>query len=138
MLEAKHTPGPWTLDEFNDYVDGTNMEVLDEQNFPVADILAHPLLNRWHERFPAMAHWADGVADGLTQVDRAQDELLANARLVAAAPVLLDALVSLTNSASGLSFRETAIETIVGLTNWRVLQQHIDDARAAITKATQP
>lgn len=60
-----------------------------------------------------------------------------NARLIGAAPTLLDALVTLTNTADGLSFREAEIEQVVGVTNWRVLRQHIEAARAAIAKATE-
>jgi hypothetical protein len=48
---------------------------------------------------------------------------------------MLAALVSLTNSADGLSFREEAIRAVVGNTNWRVLREHIEQARAAISRA---
>jgi hypothetical protein len=66
---------------------------------------------------------------------RSDEEAKANARLIAAAPELLDALRSLTNSADGLSFREEGVRSVVGNTNWRVLREHIDAARAVIAKA---
>ncbi len=92
MNSQKHTPGPWTLDAFEDYVDGTDMEVLDGHNFPIAEVEASPILNRWNKRFPEMGHWADGADDGRTHIHRSQQELLANARLIAAAPDMLAAL----------------------------------------------
>lgn len=94
MSESKTpwTPGPWTLDACDDYEDGTDMEVLDQSNFPVASIEGRPILNRWSERFPQMDHWAIGAGSGLTQTVRSQEELLANARLIAAAPALVEAL----------------------------------------------
>lgn len=48
---------------------------------------------------------------------------------------LQKALESLTNSADGLSFREGPIRAIVGNTNWNVLREHIDAARAALSSS---
>ena len=94
-----HTPGPWGLDMFPDYVDGTDMEVLDMAWFPIAEVAGRPIINRWHERYPKMNHWAEGADDGRTQVCRSQPELEANARLIAAAPELLEALEKLIRDA---------------------------------------
>jgi len=105
MGEVKHTPGPWAVDEFPDYVDGSDMEVLDANHFPIADVRASPIINRWPERFPEMDHWAAGADDGRTQIYRAQDELLANARLIAAAPDMLAALKML-RDADDMDVRE--------------------------------
>lgn len=59
---------------------------------------------------------------------------LANDRLIAAAPDLLEALQKLCNEAAGF-LGQAAVE-VHGLTNMRVLQGKINDGRAAIAKAT--
>lgn len=56
-----------------------------------------------------------------------------NAETTAGLEGLRDALLSLTNSADGLSFREAAIRQIIGNTNWNVLRVHIEAARAALS-----
>ena len=89
------TPGPWTVaDEQNENLFGgaISTSVLDECGFPIADVDARPVLHNWDEKYPEMTHWADGAADGRTQVQRTAGEVAANARLIAAAPTLLEAL----------------------------------------------
>ena len=89
------TPGPWTVaDEQNENLFGgaISTSVLDECGFPIADVDARPVLHNWDEKYPEMTHWADGAADGRTQVQRTAGEVAANARLIAAAPDLLGAL----------------------------------------------
>lgn len=115
-INAKHTPGPWGLDTFPEYVNGTDMVVHDKDGFPIATIKASPILNRWEEQFPEMGHWAEGEADGRTVRDRTQEELEANAHLIAAAPDLL-----------------AALEEVVGFVE--AVGWTVSKARAAIAKA---
>jgi len=87
-----HTPGPWTVDP-RDY------EYVTAGDFCVAAV------------------WMRDVEDRT-----AKDERDANARLIAAAPDLLEALQRLSDFAD----------------EWHPLNNHVKHAREVIAKATQP
>lgn len=72
-MSAKHTPGPWEVERWNWPLEMTGRyhRVLNHERFPTAFIPA------WSEPGP-------GEVDG-------SDEARANARLIAAAPELLEA-----------------------------------------------
>lgn len=64
---------------------------------------------------------------------------LTDARLIAAAPEMLTALRSLTNEATGLwSVYEDAMREAMGNTNYRVMLDKIEEARAILANATEP
>lgn len=79
MSEAKHTPGPWSL-----------------ETVPTSSGSCHKI-----GPFPGAGHrpevhacvYADGVRIGIDEAMPAAQELLANARLLAAAPELLTAAI---------------------------------------------
>lgn len=100
MKEAKHTPGPWQTDRNNVH------------SGQIATV-HHCLNNDWVEI------WSP---DAFAETEEMQE---ANARLIAAAPELLDALEDL------VSFMNLAPE----LANYDI-EVELEDARAAIAKAT--
>jgi hypothetical protein len=89
-MGAKHTPGPWSA---NEYLPG----------------------DCWHISYGKRGNWIAEVA-----VDGDQKGAAADARLIASAPDLLEALQSLLDILAEGFISET----------------HIDAARAAIAKAT--
>lgn len=90
-MSAQHTSLPWALESIPDLEDGENIEIYDSDGFPIARIEGEPIINKWPERFPEMDHWSDGKEDGRTVKERPAAEILANARLISAAPELLAA-----------------------------------------------
>ena len=98
-MSAKHTPGPWLTDRRNAHTG------------QIATI-HHCLNNDWIEI------WTDKWAE--TGLGEGEQE--ANARLIAAAPELLDALTEIVAAADG--------------DGWKQLDATFAAARAAITKAT--
>ena len=128
-MSTKHTQGAWEIADadsvLNMFGDEISIEVLDCDGFPVADVPIEPILHNWPERFPDMGHWADGAESGKTVKTRSHEEAIANARLIAAAPELLEALERI-NSLSASQFLTQAA--------FSAGCQHI--ARAAIAKAT--
>ena len=61
----------------------------------------------------------------------------ANARLIAAAPALLEALIKLSNEVHGsLPLAEFDLRQMIGNSNYNILMQRAEEARAAIAKAT--
>jgi hypothetical protein len=102
----KHTPGPWKVDP------------------------------RTPEAIIAPAQEGETLARVFFMYgdkEREQTQKSSNARLIAAAPELLEGLKALANEATG--FIEYADQATHGVTNIRVLQGKIDAARAAIAKA---
>lgn len=76
-----HTPGPWRT---YPNAEGLNLEIETANDFPPAEI--------------ARVHW---MADGKNN-EALKQESLANARLIAAAPELLEALKESTNAIDAL------------------------------------
>jgi hypothetical protein len=69
--------------------------------------------------------------------DSPQEMETANAVLIAATPDLLTALINLSNEVLGsISLAELAIRQEIGNTNYNVLIQRAEEARAVIAKAT--
>lgn len=86
--------GPFRLAEDpneNLFGEGVSLDILDTNDFPVAEIPTSPIVHKWSEKFPKMRHWSEGADDGRTQVQRTKEELLALAALFKAAPQLLAA-----------------------------------------------
>ena len=111
MAQAKHTPGPWAL--------GQNPAAIESGSF------SNMLVVRPEGEFPH-GLW---VADCGNHYD---PEHLANARLIAAAPDMLEALgqaQGLLNPLSGFVKQGNAIQR-------RHLDKVRDEIRAAIAKAT--
>lgn len=95
-MKHKHTSGEWRISEDlneNLFGDAISVDVLDEQDFPIATVDASPIIHDWQKKYPNMHHWADGADDGRTQIERPAEQVVANARLIAAAPDLLEALI---------------------------------------------
>ena len=106
MSESKHTPGPWRI-------------IIDDDGNPLSGrlmVAAAPELDC------AIVHW-DGFAQEFWESARGKKEMHANARLIAAAPDLLEALERC------LNFIENT-ESEMGDT-----LECGDKARAAIAKA---
>lgn len=104
-MSAQHTPGPWEVNRWNWPMEmsGRFHRVLNYERFPTAFIPA------WSEPDP-------GEVDG-------SEEAQANARLIAAAPDLLEAL--------------RAVDVLFGhLARDSTQRIWLDNARAAIAKAT--
>ncbi len=110
-----HTPGPWSL-----------------KTVPTSDGSCHkigpfPSASRVHSETHACVY-ASGIRLGIDDSTPVARELLANARLMTAAPELLEALHQLI--------------VVIGLTAIKyksdldVLQAAVDEARAVIAKAT--
>lgn len=75
MSEAKHTPGPWRI-------------VIDDDGNPLS---GRPMIAAAPELDCAIVHW-DGFKQWFWESARGEKEMHANARLIAAAPDLLEAL----------------------------------------------
>lgn len=104
--DLKHTPGPWWLTERAGYY-----EIL--ANSPDCD---------WYGFKKAHA-----VAYADTEIEEVEQE--ANARLIAASPDLLEALIGLEGILA------TAESNASGNPEWEVVSAKINAARAAIAKA---
>jgi len=75
MSEAKHTPGPWRI-------------VIDDDGNPLS---GRPMVAAAPELDCGIVHW-DGFVQPYWRSARGDKEIHANARLIAAAPDLLEAL----------------------------------------------
>ena len=73
---------------------------------------------------------ADCRIDGETT-----EQTIANARLIAAAPDLAEALRCLSAEVNGLHAFERAFREVYGNSNWEALQHQASKARAALAKA---
>lgn len=106
---SAHTPGPWTYD-------GGRFVHSDDGTVSVICHDNGHAVPKFRRRMPA-------------------DD---NARLIAAAPDMLEALQKLANEVEGLAAFSEGIRAEIGNTNWGVLELRLKEARAAISKATQP
>jgi hypothetical protein len=104
---SKHTPGPWTIHRHS------STSVQGSRGFVVANT----------------GGWLTTSLD----IESVVKEQEANARLIAAAPELLEALEKLANEASG--FLAMADPLTHGFTNMAVLGMRIDTARTALNRA---
>ena len=105
MTQGKHTPGPWVV-------------VIDDDGNPLS---GRPGVFSSEELDCGIVHW-DGFVQPYWRSARGDKEIHANARLIAAAPDMLEALqalVSANNSTDGMAMRKA----------W-------DKADAAIARAT--
>lgn len=103
---GKHTPGPWRIS------DEIYIRDASRNGAYIAEI------------------------DPLTDFEGNLAEADANARLIAAAPALLEALSFLANEVDGMRAFEDGVRQVIGHTNWSVLAVRLKEARAAILQAT--
>ena len=80
-MEFKGTKGKWEID---------NLSVIDDKGFEVAEISNPMRINpNWGEL--GLSHWSGN--EGVGYVNISDEEAEANAKLIAAAPELLEALI---------------------------------------------
>lgn len=81
---AEHTPGPWSVsDRYED-----SSDVLDPNGFEIAGVASTAILDDYSEKL-GIPHWSR--MPGKSYIERSDEERLANAALIAAAPDLLAA-----------------------------------------------
>lgn len=117
MNEVKHTPGPWQVQamEFS----------ADHPDYGVAYVIGENLGGLVGAALP----WPTELDNG------AFSRVEANARLIAAAPEMLEALRKLAAEVGGLRAFEAEMRAELGNTNWSVLMKRLADADATIAKA---
>jgi hypothetical protein len=106
-----HTPGPWAVHE---------SAIYDSDGFEIAAVDEEPIRLNWDSC--GYRHWSE--AEGVTFKRRSEKEVDANARLIAAAPELLEACKAMLDQLShGRDLSEGAYADMM------------TRARAAIAKA---
>lgn len=132
MNEAKHTPGPWAV--------GRGAAVYGADGYEVADAAQGPHIHASYTG--ADGHWASTPN---AHIERDEDEELANAHLIASAPELLESvnklLAWIVLLAEALDTEPETVEAAfsnskTGDSEAVSLKEHLEQARAAITKAT--
>lgn len=114
-MKAKHTPAPWVIEGELDHICVVNNESKDE---------------RACDGVRQVCHVAQGDFEYLDY-----DEALANAKLIAAAPAMLDALkCALADLEGALQVHE---QMDWHAHDWDSHKQSIDEARSAIERATK-
>jgi len=116
MSEVKHTPGPWVISELNDAIDGEENIMIEHEGFPLCEV-------RGTNDMP----WID--EDDISTIN---SEVIANAKLIAAAPDLLSALWEIMRFHSSM-------ETVMGnaLQSPENFLNALEQAREALKKATE-
>lgn len=112
-MSEQHTPGPWQTNEYYN----EDVVVTDERGFVIVEAKHMPILLGWHEKL-GIDHWAD--RSGEAYIELAPEAQAANARLIAAAPDLLDALKQAERWLEG----------------WESAEPYLSTIRSAIAKAT--
>lgn len=112
-----HTPGPWRV-------------VIDDDGNPLS---GRPSVVAADEYDCAIVHW-DGFAQTYWRSARGDKEIHANARLIAAAPDLLDALRKLTQQCRA----EFTVDGKWVAEGQLVTQAAVKAAQAALAKAVSP
>jgi hypothetical protein len=130
-MSAKHTPGPWEMVQdvgpsgrpyFPEVV------LVDRADLRYSDGSGHEDSSRRVSRFTVnVGLTAEGLARGL--IENTMETCVANARLIAAAPELLEALEGVIGFIDDLAILSGGLRTNGGA------QQCLDAARAAIAKA---
>lgn len=82
---AGHTPGPWVIDAT--YLEVS--DVLGADGYPVAEVQWTAIMPGYNKKF-GITHWAGD--EGRSYIERPAAEVEANARLIAAAPEMYDAM----------------------------------------------
>lgn len=125
VAKAKHTAGPWRVAVGESNCGGVNGS---------AAAIVAPMPD---------AYYIADVWDDFEAEDESDERAglaargtgAANARLIAVAPEEHDALTKLTNEVDGLCAFEIEIREAIGNTNWAVLRQRVEEARAVLAKA---
>ena len=84
---AQHTPGEWGFGENGKNVFGGDIDIriLDADGYPIAELPYEPILDGYGEKL-GVDHWA--LHEDATR-ERSEEEMEANAHLIAAAPDML-------------------------------------------------
>lgn len=112
----KHTPGPWAW-HWNKLSNGD------------AD-------GRVHTAYGNVLSLGMASCIAVSPRYQTKEQWEADAALIAEAPALLEVLIKLSNEAAGWRGYEAELRQIAGNTNFACLMQRVDEARAAIAKAT--
>ncbi|MFN6952496.1 MAG: hypothetical protein ACK4NE_07870 [Albidovulum sp.] len=134
---VRHTPGPWHACK-----DGAcTCKVVWCADHPIADVAS----GEWGDEYPAIRLDQEGIgAKAEAYLERLvygsidPTVAAANARLIAAAPDMLETEQKLAAEVGGLRAFEQEIRAAIGNTNWSLLMQRLAEANAAIAKATPP
>ena len=127
-MKTKHTPGPWTV-----------TDVANEQWNGPGYWVAHLDLGPHRSE----AAWPDASATvspclGLAGQPVSKETIEANARLIAAAPDMLEALETLLHEADMTTDGEDNPKSVPTFVNWKTgLRAAAAKARAAVAKATK-
>ena len=123
------TEGEWRIDQEaaeNLYGGAVSLAVVDTAGFPVAELPFTAISQAWMRAHPDK-HWADSK-DSTTERD--DDELVANARLIAASPDLYEALESAVDAWVAHRDAEGDLAILA-----ETMELFIDDMKAALKKA---